>query len=115
MKTKRAVLWLTLLGAVCAFAFAAPPVYPGAKAMDELNAASKKAGQNAMAYSTPDSFEKVYEFYKKSGTEVHTSQKATEKNASFRYRDTGYGVTIVWKADSSVKGTTIHIGGPPGR
>ena len=54
MKMKRAALLLPLFAAVYALAFAAPPVYPGAKAVDELNEAARKAGQETMAYNTLD-------------------------------------------------------------
>ncbi len=56
MKIRRAVSVLPLFVAAYLFAFAAPPVYPGAKAVDELNEAAKKAGQNTTAYNTPDAF-----------------------------------------------------------
>jgi hypothetical protein len=114
---KKAVLLLPLFAAVCAFAFSAPPVYPGAKAVDELNEASKKAGQDTMAYNTSDAFEKVYEFYKSKGTEVQGAHKTSprEKFALIMFKETGYGVAIGWKEDSKSDGTIIHIArrGPP--
>ncbi len=112
MKLKRAAFLLPLFAAVYAFAFAAPPVYPGAKAVDELNDAAKKAGQNTMAYNTPDSFEKVYEFYKSKGTEEQRAHRVSprEKFAMVRFAESGYGVAISWKEDSKSKGTIIHIG-----
>ena len=73
MKMKTAGLLLALF-AVVAFAFAAPPVYPGAKAVDELNKAAKIAGQDTMTYNTADPFERVYEFYK---SKVRTSNGRT--------------------------------------
>jgi hypothetical protein len=117
MEMKRAALWLPLFAAVYLFAFGAPPVYPGAKAVDELNEASKKAGQDTMAYNTADSFEKVYDFYKTKGAEVEKAHRAgpQEKFALIRFRETGYGVSISWKEDSKSKGTIIHIGRGGGR
>ncbi len=108
---------LPLFAAAYLFAFAAPPVYPGAKAVDELNEASKKAGQDAMAYSSVDSFEKVYEFYKSKGTEVQSRRppRASEKYAAFRFPEGGYSVVISWKESSKSNGTIIHIGRGPGR
>lgn len=99
------------------FAFAAPPVYPGAKAVDELNEASKKAGQDAMAYNTFDAFEKVYEFYKGKGTEIQNRRvpRASEKYAAFRFPEGGYSVVISWKESAKSNGTIIHIGRAPGR
>jgi DNA phosphorothioation-dependent restriction protein DptG len=117
MKMKTAAGLLPLFAAAYLFAFAAPPVYPVAKAVDELNEASKKAGQNAVAYNTFDPFEKVYDFYKSKGTEVqsHRVPRASEKYAAFKFPDTGYSVVISWKEDSKSKGTIIHIGSAPGR
>lgn len=114
---KRAVLLLPLLAATYLFAFAAPPVYPGAKAIDELNDAAKKAGQNTMAYSTPDSFEKVYEFFKSKGTEEQRAHRisARSKFAMIMFKDTGYTVAIGWK-ENSTSGTVIHVAsGVPAR
>lgn len=112
MKMKRAVLLLPLFAAVYVFAFAAPPVYPGAKAVDELNEAAKKAGQDSMAYNTLDPFEKVYEFYKSKGTEAQRAHRVSprEKFALVMFKETGYGVAISWKEDSKSRGTIIHIG-----
>jgi len=112
MKIRKALLLLSMVTAVSVFAFAAPPVYPGAKAVDELNDAAKKAGQSTMAYSTPDPFQKVYEFYKSKGTEVERAHRdsAREKFALVRFKETGFGVAISWKEDSKSNGTIIHIG-----
>jgi hypothetical protein len=112
MKTKMAGLLLPLVAAVFVLAFAAPPVYPGAKAVDELNEAAKKAGQDSMAYNTLDSFEKVYEFYKTKGTEVQGAHRIgpREKFALIMFAETGYGVAIGWNEDSKSDGTVIHIG-----
>jgi hypothetical protein len=108
---KRAVFFLALLGAAYLFAFAAPPIYPGAKAVDELNEAAKKAGQNTMAYNTPDSFEKVYEFFKAKGTEEQRAHRvsARGKFAMIVFKDTGYTVAISWKEDAKANGTVIHV------
>lgn len=114
MTIKRAISTLSLFVAayMFAFAFAGPPVYPGAKAVDELNDAAKKAGQNTTAYNTLDSFEKVYEFYKTKGTEEQRAHRVgpREKFALVNFKDSGYGVAISWKEDSKSKGTIIHIG-----
>jgi len=112
IKMKRFVLLLPLFAAVYLFAFATPPVYPGAKAVDELNVAAKVAGQNTVAYNTADPFEKVYEFYKAKGTDVPRAHRAgpREKFAMVMFNDTGYRVAISWKEDSKDKGTIIHIG-----
>ena len=111
MKMKKAVLLLPLFAAVYALAFAAPPVYPGAKAVDELNEAAKTAGQETMAYNTHDPFERVYEFYKSKGTEVQKAHRDNprEKFALIMFSDTGYGVAIGWKEDSKSNGTVIHV------
>jgi hypothetical protein len=115
---KRAVSLLPLFAAVYVFAFGAPPVYPGAKAVDELNDAAKKAGQDTMAYNTLDSFEKVYEFYKSKGVEVPGAHRVSprEKFALIMFKETGYGVAIGWQEDSRSSGTVIHIArrGPGG-
>jgi hypothetical protein len=112
MKIKKAALLLPLFATVYLFAFAAPPVYPGAKPIDELNDAAKKAGQDTMSYNTPDSFEKVYEFYKTKGTETERAHRVSPRSkfALIKFDDTGYGVSISWKEDSKSKGTIIHIG-----
>jgi hypothetical protein len=115
---KRAVFLLPLLAATYLFAFAAPPVYPGAKAVDELNEAAKKAGQNTVAYNTPDSFEKVYEFFKTKGTEEQRAHRvsAREKFAMIMFKDDGYTVTIGWKESTKSNGTIIHVAaGVPAR
>jgi hypothetical protein len=115
MNIKRVAL-PSLFAAIC-LAFAAPPVYPGAKPIDELNDAAKKAGQNTMAYQTPDSFEKVSEFYKGKGgseTQGRHSNRAGEKFVTFRFPE-GYAVAISWKEDSKKNGTIIHIGQGGGR
>jgi hypothetical protein len=117
MKMKMAVRLLPMFAAAYLFAFAAPPVYPGAKAVDELNEASKKAGQNAMSYNTFDSFEKVCDFYKTKGTEVQSRRppRTNEKYAAFRFPESGYTVVISWKESAKSNGTVIHIGAAPGR
>jgi hypothetical protein len=83
----------------------------GAKAVDELNEAAKKAGQNTMAYNTPDSFEKVYEFFKSRGTEEQRAHRvsARGKFAMIVFKDTGYTVAISWKEDAKSNGTVIHV------
>src|ERR1035438_7997595 len=103
---KKAVFLLPLLAATYLLAFAAPPVYPGAKAVDELNGAAKKAGQNTMAYNTPDSFEKVYEFFKSKGTEEQRAHRvsAREKFAMILFKDDGYTVAISWKEGAKSNG-----------
>ena len=115
---KRAIFLLPLLAATYLFAFAAPPVYPGAKAVEELNEAAKKAGQNTMAYNTPDSFEKVYEFFKSKGTEEQRAHrvKPGEKFVMIMFKDTGYTVAIGWKESAESDGTVIHVAkGVPAR
>ncbi len=115
---KRAVFLLPLLAATYLLALAAPPVYPGAKAVDELNDAAKKAGRDTIAYSTPDSFENVYEFFKSKGREEQRAHRvsAREKFAMIIFRDAGYTVTIGWKEDAKSNGTVIHVAkGAPAR
>jgi hypothetical protein len=111
MQIKRAAILFPIFAAVCAFAFSAPPVYPGAKAVDELNDASKKAGTGVTSYNTMDTYEKVFEFYKNSGTEVQSRRPARQKEkfASFKFAGSDLGVTIVWKEDSKEHGTIIHV------
>ena len=108
---KRAVFLLPLLAATYLFAFAAPPVYPGAKAIDELNEAAKKSGQTTMAYNTADSFEQVYEFFKSKGTEEQRSHRVSpvEKFAMIMFKDEGYTVAISWKENAKSNGTVIHV------
>jgi hypothetical protein len=102
---------LPIFAAAYLFAFAAPPVYPGAKPVDQLNDASKKAGRNDLAYNTMDSFEKVSEFYGSKGEENQRAHRAgpTEKSAMFMFKETGYVVMIGWKESSKTDGTVIHI------
>ncbi len=102
---------LPILAAAYLFAFAAPPVYPGAKPVDQLNDASKKAGRDDVAYNTMDSFEKVCEFYGSKGDENQRAHRAgpKEKSAMFMLKDTGYVVMIAWKESSKSNGTVIHI------
>ena len=108
---KTAGFLLPLFAATYLLAFAAPPLYPGAKAVDELNEAAKKAGQNTMAYNTPDSFEKVYEFFKSKGTEEQRAHRvgAREKFAMIMFKDDGYSVAISWKENAKSHGTVIHV------
>jgi hypothetical protein len=118
MKLKRAILVLPLLAAGYLSAFAAPPVYPGAKPVGELDQAAKTAGQNTTAYNTPDTFEKVYDFYKSKGTEEQRAHRATprEKFAMIMFKDTGYTVAISWKETAKSEGTVIHFAkGVPAR
>lgn len=115
---KRAIFLLPLLAATYVFGFAAPPVYPGAHAVDELNEAAKMAGQNTMAYNTLDSFDKVYEFYKSKGTEEQRAHRisAREKFAMIMFKDAGYTVAISWQEDAKSNGTVIHVAkGVPAR
>ncbi len=107
----RTVFLLPLLAATYLLAFAAPPVYPGAKALDELNEAAKKAGQSTMAYNTPDSFEKVYEFFTSKGTEEQRAHRvsAHEKFAMIMFKEDGYTVAISWKETAKSNGTVIHV------
>ena len=118
MKLKRTVLLLPLMAAAYVFAFAAPPIYPGAKPVDELNQAAKTAGQNTTAYNTADAFEKVYDFYKSKGTEEQRAHrvKPGEKFAMIMFKDTGYTVAIGWKESAKSDGTVIHVAkGVPAR
>jgi hypothetical protein len=109
MRMKKLILWAPLLAA-CLLAFAGPPVYPGAKPVDALNEASKKAGRpNVLAYNTFDSFEKVYEFYKTKGVERVHNVNAQEKFAMIVFKESGYTVAIGWHEDSKESGTVIHI------
>lgn len=109
MRFHKTIFPLSLIAAACLFAFAAPPVYPGAKPIDALNDASKKAGRpNVLAYNTFDSFEKVYGFYKAKGTERVHKVSAEEKFAMIMFPE-GYTVAIGWHEDSKENGTTIHI------
>ena len=115
---KKAAFLFPLHAAAYVFAFAAPPVYPGAKAVDEINESDQKACKDTMAYNTLDSFEKVYEFYKSKGTEQERAHRvsAREKSAMIMFRDAGYTVAISWKEDSKSKGTIIHVAkGVPAR
>lgn len=111
MQIKKAALLFPIFAAVCAFAFAAPPIYPGAKAVDELNEASKKAGTGVTSYNTMDPYQKVFDFYKNAGTEVQGRRqpRPKEKFASFKFAGSADGVTIVWKEDSKEHGTIIHV------
>jgi hypothetical protein len=113
---KKTVFILPLIAATYLFAFAAPPVYPGAKAVDELNEAAKKAGQDTMAYNTPDSFEQVYEFFKSKGTEEQRAHRVSAREKFGMFKDAGYTVTIGWKESAKSNGTVIHVAkGVPAR
>ena len=108
---KRVALLLPLFAAAYLFAFAAPPVYPGAKLVDELNQALKKSGQESTAYNTMDAYEKVYDFYQSKGGELRRGRpaRAGEKMATFQFKESGYAVNIIWKEDSKSKGTVFYI------
>ena len=111
MKMKRAALLLPLFAAVYLAAFAAPPIYPGAKPVDELNRELKKAGQDSTAYSTMDAYEKVYDFYLGKGGELRRGRpaRAGEKMATLQFKESGCAVNIIWKEDSKSKGTVFYI------
>jgi hypothetical protein len=111
MKIKQVVFLLPLFAAVYLSAFAAPPVYPGAKPVDELNQALKKSGQDSTAYNTMDAYEKVYDFYQGKGGELRRGRpaRAGEKMATFQFKESGYAVNIIWKEDSKSKGTVFYI------
>jgi hypothetical protein len=113
MKMKTMALVLALFSAGYVFAFAGPPVYPGAKAIAELNDAAKKAGRDDLSYNTLDSFERVFEFYNSKGSENEKAHRVTPKtkSAMIMFKDSGYAVFISWREeDSKSKGTIIHIG-----
>jgi hypothetical protein len=112
MKMKMAAGLLPVFAAAYLFAFAAPPVYPGAKLVDELNQGLKKAGQDMTAYNTFDAYEKVYDFYQSKGGELRRGRpdRAKEKQATFQFKESGYFVTVLWKEDSKSHGTIIYIG-----
>jgi hypothetical protein len=59
-----------------------------------------------MAYNTPDSFEKVYEFFRSKGTDEQRAHrvKPGEKFAMIMFQDTGYTVTIGWKESAKSDG-----------
>ena len=105
------------MAAAYVFAFAAPPVYPGAKPVAELNQAAKTAGQNTTAYNTADAFEKVYDFYRVKDEEQRAHRvKPGEKFAMIMFKDTGYTVAIGWKESANPDGTVIHVAkGVPAR
>ena len=117
-ETKLKAFGLSLVATAYLLAFAAPPLYPGAREVDELNQAAKKVGQPGVSYNTFDPFEKVYEFYKSKGTEIQTHHpaRAREKYAAFQFKELGYAVTIFWKDDAKEAGTVIFVGkSSPGR
>jgi hypothetical protein len=111
MRSSLAALVLPLLAAPYVFAFVAPPVYPGAKPVGELDQAAKTARQDTAAYNTPDAFEKVYDFYKSKGTEEQRAHRVSprEKFAMITFKDTGYTVAISWKESAKSNGTVIHV------
>ena len=107
---------LIWIAAAYMFAFAAPPVYPGAKPIDDFNASMRKAGQDHTAYNTFDPYEKVYAFYKSNATEQPPRHgRPGEKFSTFKSSDGAYGVSLIWKEDSKAKGTVIQIVKAPGR
>ena len=110
MKTLARIL--PIFAAAYLFAFAAPPIYPGAQPVAQLNDAYQKAGRDTMAYNTADSFDKVFDFYNSKGTEVQRAHRAgpKEKSALFMFKETGYGVMVGWKESSKDKGTVIQMG-----
>lgn len=111
MKMIRVAFLLPLFAAAYLSAFAAPPVYPGAKPVDELNDALKKSGQDSTAYNTMDAYEKVYDFYQSKGGELRRGRpaRAGEKMATLQFKATGYAVNIIWKEDAKSKGTVFFI------
>jgi hypothetical protein len=112
MKMKQIAFLLPLFAAAYLFAFAAPPIYPGAKLVDDLNKGLKKAGQDMIAYNTFDAYEKVYDFYQSKGGELRRGRPSrdTEKQATFQFKESGYFVTVLWKEDAKEHGTVIYIG-----
>jgi hypothetical protein len=111
-----------IVAAVTALSFAAVPIYPGAT-LDA--AASKEASARdpkypAKVYGTPDSYEKVIDFYTAKGAQqalpISIGNTAKQKMAMFSAGDST--IAINWPADVKDKsgkivshtGTRIAIG-----
>lgn len=98
--------------AVAALAFAAVPVYPGAKMdVDGMKADRVRSPQRTdTAYITPDSYEKVVAFYRsQKGSQeskaISIGNDATQKMAMFSIGD--YSIGINWPADVYVNGKVV--------
>jgi hypothetical protein len=74
MKARGLVLCAAILGLCAASAAAEFKVYPGAQRDQQLEQAIKKDPRNqgieSEVYLTPDSFERVYQFYRPSGRKM---------------------------------------------
>jgi hypothetical protein len=111
MKTALAIL--LMVGSMSSTAFAADvPVYPGAKMNEMLTKADQADHPGSAAYTTPDAFEQVYEFYKTKGTEnphIRTDS-AAYKAGAFTFPGKRTEVAIFWvKQSSATMGTMVHL------
>jgi len=111
MKTALAIL--LMVGSISSTAFAADvPVYPGAKMNEMLTKADQAHHPGSVAYTTPDAFEKVYEFYQTKGTEnPHIKTNSTDyKAGAFTFPGKRIEVAIFWvKQSSATMGTMVHL------
>jgi hypothetical protein len=111
MKTALAVLLMVASMSSAAFA-ADVPVYPGAKMSEMLTQADQEQHPGSVAYTTPDAFEKVYEFYKTNGTEnPHIKTNTPDyKMGAFTFPGKRFEVAIYWvKQSSATMGTMVHL------
>ena len=110
---KKALAILLMVGSMSSPAFAADvPVYPGAKMNEMLTKADQADHPGSVAYTTPDAFEKVYEFYKTDGTENPHMKTITPdyKAGTFTFPGKRIEVAIFWvKQSSATMGTMVHL------
>lgn len=110
---KKALAILLMVGSMYSPAFAADvPVYPGAKMNEMLTKADQADHPGSVAYTTPDAFEKVYEFYKTNGTENPHMKTITPdyKAGTFTFPGKRIEVAIFWvKQSSATMGTMVHL------
>jgi hypothetical protein len=111
MKTALAIL--LVVASMSSTAFAADvPVYPGAKMNEMLTKADQEQHPGSVAYTTPDAFEEVYEFYKTNGTENPHIKTITPdyKMGAFTFPGKRIDVAIYWvKQSSATMGTMVHL------
>jgi hypothetical protein len=109
MRIEKLMFLALVFTALCSVAFAAtPPVYPGAKVLEGRTKELKSAHSESVAYTTPDSFEKVTAFYRTKGTELPSNARGKPvsgmKVATFVFKDSGFMVAV-W-TEPSKKGVT---------
>src|ERR1019366_6082300 len=103
---------LLIFAAMSSPAFAIDvPVYPGAKSNEMLTKADRENQPGSFAYTTSDSFESVYDFYKKIGNENPHMKTNTPyyKAAAFTFPGKKFQVAIYWQKEQGKLGTMVHL------